>query len=56
LAAAVGHKRLLATGGFRASISAARVSMPKSPREFVKRCGYYVPQGRVAMAPAPLPG
>ena len=37
-------------------ISRARVSMPKSTREFVERCEYYAATGTVAMMPVPLPG
>src|SRR5262249_3041529 len=37
-------------------ITRARVSMPKSTREFVERCEHYAATGTVAMMPVPLPG
>jgi hypothetical protein len=36
-------------------ITRARVSMPKSTREFVDRCATYAATGRITMVPIPLP-
>jgi len=36
-------------------IARARVSMPKSAREFIERCGTYAATGIVTMLPIPLP-
>jgi len=36
-------------------VSRARVSMPKSTREFVDRCATYAATGRITMVPIPLP-
>ena len=37
-------------------ITRARVTMPKSTREFVARCDTYAATGIVTMMPIPLPG